>query len=265
MTGFDKKILKELNHTHLKIRNAGHDTVGKAWRGRIIAPTCARLYYVVAGEAEIETATEKITLCAGKWYLLPPALSFTYRCERALEHIYFHVQLCKENGANLLTCCKMPLSLSLPAASTDFFLGACDGSLLWGLQLYQAIYGVLFAFFEAYDIPPTAIRFSRPLEAALQYIGENLTFTLTAEEIARSTFTSRSTLEKSFRRELSTSVRRYVTERTLEKAAQLLQGTRLSVGEISTALGFADQLYFSKIFKKRYHISPTAYRKSPQA
>ena len=45
----------------------------------------------------------------------------------------------------------------------------------------------------------------------------------------------------------------------LKKAALLLESNQLSIAEIAFAVGFSDRKYFSKEFKKLYHISPSEY------
>ena len=44
------------------------------------------------------------------------------------------------------------------------------------------------------------------------------------------------------------------------RAKELLDNTHLSIKEVSWKLGFEDQLYFSRLFKKVSGISPSAYR-----
>jgi AraC family transcriptional activator of pobA len=54
-----------------------------------------------------------------------------------------------------------------------------------------------------------------------------------------------------------------IAERVLLEGARLLRFTDLDVGEIAYRIGFDDRLYFSRAFKRRYGVAPTAYRKSP--
>lgn len=42
---------------------------------------------------------------------------------------------------------------------------------------------------------------------------------------------------------------------------QILENTDYSVGEIAEIVGYDNQLYFSRVFKKEYGISPAQYRK----
>jgi len=48
----------------------------------------------------------------------------------------------------------------------------------------------------------------------------------------------------------------------LKKAKGLLCGSSLSIDSIAEQTGFASYTYFSRLFKKKYHLSPLAYRKT---
>ena len=52
-----------------------------------------------------------------------------------------------------------------------------------------------------------------------------------------------------------------IAERVLLEGARLLRFTDLDVGEIAYRIGFDDRLYFSRAFKRRYGVAPTAYRR----
>jgi AraC family transcriptional activator of pobA len=56
------------------------------------------------------------------------------------------------------------------------------------------------------------------------------------------------------------TTKQLVTERALLEAARLLRFTDLTVGEIAFRAGYEDQLYFSRAFKRRYGVAPSAYR-----
>ncbi|MGI4742126.1 MAG: helix-turn-helix transcriptional regulator [Janthinobacterium lividum] len=53
----------------------------------------------------------------------------------------------------------------------------------------------------------------------------------------------------------------YIRKLRIEKALQLLDTTRYSVGEIAYLTGFSDQSHFTRIFKQHTGQSPAAYRK----
>ncbi len=49
---------------------------------------------------------------------------------------------------------------------------------------------------------------------------------------------------------------KYKTRHLLHQARELLRDTEMNVSEVAYALGFNDSLYFSRLFKKEYGVSP---------
>ena len=83
---------------------------------------------------------------------------------------------------------------------------------------------------------------------------------VSVEDIAAHIGVTRARLNRAFQKELRTSVQQYLIECRLRHAASLLKETSLSVKEITWQSGYSDQLVFSAAFKKRFGLSPTAYR-----
>ena len=64
-----------------------------------------------------------------------------------------------------------------------------------------------------------------------------------------------------FKNETGMTVNDYTNLYRLEKAKELLIDARLKLYDISSAVGYSDQNYFSKVFKKYEGITPIEYRK----
>jgi len=71
---------------------------------------------------------------------------------------------------------------------------------------------------------------------------------------------SRSTLNRNFVRATGETPMRYLLKLRLEHAASLLAHTDTSIAEIAIASGFEDSNYFSRAFRKVYHLSPREFR-----
>ena len=66
---------------------------------------------------------------------------------------------------------------------------------------------------------------------------------------------------RSFKKSTGKTPIEYKTDLQIEYAKTLLVETPISVSEVATQVGFADALYFSRVFKSRTGLSPTAFRK----
>ena len=81
------------------------------------------------------------------------------------------------------------------------------------------------------------------------------------EDIAYYVGISRSHLFRSFQHYMSRSPKEYLTEYRIKQACHLLRETDLSVSAIAYSVGFENNLYFSKAFRKQKGLSPSEYRK----
>lgn len=68
------------------------------------------------------------------------------------------------------------------------------------------------------------------------------------------------TLSRMFKNQVGVGFTEYVNSKRLEYAKELLLTTNYSVREISVMVGFANDNYFSRIFKATVGMSPTAFR-----
>ena len=87
---------------------------------------------------------------------------------------------------------------------------------------------------------------------------------ITIEEIAKEINFSKSQMTREFRKYYGVTPYKYLLDRKIVIAKQLLTSTAMRVQEISEALGFVDAYYFSDIFKTKTGLSPMAYRKAQE-
>lgn len=95
-----------------------------------------------------------------------------------------------------------------------------------------------------------------PLRTALTIMEGNMEKPLSTHEIARSIDVSPRQMERLFARYLNASPNRHYVQIRLHKARTLIEGSRLSLIEIALACGFESHSHFSRIFKRRYGVSP---------
>ena len=57
----------------------------------------------------------------------------------------------------------------------------------------------------------------------------------------------------------------YINNLKLEKAKFLLKHTNMKISEICDTIGYSDQFYFSRMFKKSTNLSPANYRFNEKA
>jgi len=101
----------------------------------------------------------------------------------------------------------------------------------------------------------------RVLEAC-QILNTSLAAEITIDALAEQVFLSPSRLAHLFREQVGVSIVRWREDQRIMRAKLLLQTTPMPVAVIGQQVGYDDQLYFSRVFKKRVGMSPSDYRKS---
>lgn len=100
------------------------------------------------------------------------------------------------------------------------------------------------------------------LDHALTYIAENYQQKITIQDIAKTVNISEPYLFSAFKKRMGISPISYLNNYRLSIAAELLLNTTKNITEIAAYVGIGDSIYFNKLFKKYYQMSPTQYRKS---
>ena len=123
--------------------------------------------------------------------------------------------------------------------------------------------GLLFQIFSVCDSVKNAELVSSESYSATvcSYIGSRYTEKLTVELLSAVVGLSSKHLIRIFKKHTGKTLMQYVEETRIDNAAVLLRSTNISIGEIANASGYEDALYFSKVFRKRFGVSPSEYRK----
>ncbi len=99
------------------------------------------------------------------------------------------------------------------------------------------------------------------IREALSYIQRNYQNEISVEEIAANSGLTRSYFSKLFRKLVGSSPQQFLLNYRMTKAAELLQTSDWSINDIGNAVGYSNQLHFSRAFKSIYHVSPMQWRK----
>ena len=88
------------------------------------------------------------------------------------------------------------------------------------------------------------------------YIKEHLTDKLSLDQAAEQVYLSKSYFCRIIKEELGCTFTEYVNRLRIERSKTLLRGTGMPIAEIACAVGFDDQSYFTRIFKKQTGMAP---------
>lgn len=97
------------------------------------------------------------------------------------------------------------------------------------------------------------------IEQVLNFIQENLSSELSLEVISDFAGFSPVHFHKIFKSATGRTLRAYVEEQRIKKAAHLLLSTKMNLTQIAYECGFASQSHFSFVFKCKMKITPRDY------
>lgn len=123
-------------------------------------------------------------------------------------------------------------------------------------RLQDLLEGFMSAMFFQKD------RDNQYIRSAIQYIASGFNRDLTLKEVAEHVRLSPNYFSKLFHDVTGVSFSRYLNRVRVEESKRLLQSTDFSLAEIAVAVGFPDQSYFCKVFKKETGITPGMYGNS---
>ena len=98
------------------------------------------------------------------------------------------------------------------------------------------------------------------IKEAINYIEQNFQNNITIEDVASVCGINRSYLGKIFKKNTGQSPQEFLMNYRMVKAAELLKLTSLSIADIGSAIGYENQLHFSRAFKNIYGVSPREWR-----
>ena len=105
-------------------------------------------------------------------------------------------------------------------------------------------------------------KYSPSIQRVIEYINLHLGDHISNEELSDNANMSVSHLAKVFKEETGVTMTQYIALLRCKKAANLLKKTNLPIQEISSYVGYSDNNYFVKVFKKNYDMTPTEFRKA---
>ena len=256
---------KELSRNDIVVTQSGFVTTDQTWHQRPMYAAFSRLYFVTNGLGMLTSDEEQIPLESGYVYLAPCGMRYGfYGCD-SVTKLYFHVNLSlDEHGEDPFSHLTHFARLAIPTGKInqmkEWYLST---EPLDHFMLRSELYRTICKFIQSEQIHPTdkAEQRSEVVAEAIRYICAHLSARLTVGDIAEAVFCSQSKLSMLFRAERGQSVASYIDDLLMSEAQNRLLYTNQSIGMISEHLGFCDQFYFSRIFKKRFGLSPAAYRK----
>ena len=150
-------------------------------------------------------------------------------------------------------------------APTDSIL-KLNNEFLKNIQQITTLESLCFKLQEIVETFSTTMFHSIPskngdlIKKSILYISQNFNRRITLDETAEHVHLNPSYFSTLFKQSTGSSFKEYLNMVRVEESKRLLSNTDFSIIDIAVAVGFDDQSYFSKVFKKYTGITPKQYR-----
>ncbi|MCI3920085.1 AraC family transcriptional regulator [Paenibacillus sp. TRM 82003] len=207
----------------------------------------------------------------GEWFLVPPARRFTLTNQRAVTAETILIRFRADAGffpreGPTWHAFRQPRGPEW----ADEFAAAPDGERLTDaayFRMQSRLYALLAEYAESSASPGsrsssqerTEAELLRSIEATRRQMAEQYETNFDMDELASRAGMSTSRFYQVFRRHAGLSPHKYLTTARLNASLSLLANGSTSVAEAAHAAGYADELYFSRLFKKHMGLTPTEF------
>lgn len=261
------------------------------WHYGLHSHSTYELHFIPRGKGELRVGRRRLEIAPGTFYLTGPGVWHEQRADRLdpMSEFCLNVevmpprplarelpsQLLAERDAALAALAKTPFWFGLDAFPTvslfEQIFAEMEGG---GLGSYSRIHALIVLVFTN-ALRNLAPRTAGSPELPRKSLHEARRFLIdryfdeaqdpSREELASLIGTSVRQMSRIIAEYYGASFMEKLNRSRLEKAADLLQTTRLSVMEISDRLGFSSQGYFSSRFHERYGSPPSRFRRAGAA
>lgn len=127
-------------------------------------------------------------------------------------------------------------------------------------ELSKNLSDALHAMFAPEPSASLSGHYSPEVIQALSYIQNNYSRKISLAAVAEHVGLSSGYLCRIFKEETSVSINAYINNLRMTRAGELLRDKNSYIKEVAISVGFEDQLYFSRLFKRYYGMTPSEYR-----
>lgn len=273
---------------HLYTLNVGCCHHDGDWNWKDVRSPFSRLYYVTEGTAQIEMPSGRYMLKPGYLYFIPAFTIHSDICDSLFTHYYIHIYEEQKDGMYLLDELDFPVEVKAEKTDLELMKRLCyinpflklsesdpqlydnHQTLLNNFHLNQrrpfsdkvesrGILFILMSRFLKFAKPKVEVKDDR-IHQTLTYIRKNINRPLDIDHLADKACMSKDHFIRIFKREIGETPNVFITMRKIERAELLLVTTNMPIKNIADSLGYEDNSYFNRLFKKNAGMTPQQYR-----
>ncbi|GAA0564469.1 helix-turn-helix domain-containing protein [Chitinophaga japonensis] len=280
---------EEQQYPDFILLNVGHAVHNADWNWKNVCSPFTRIHLVESGTASIIREGGTYELKKDHLYLTPSYVHHGYECEGSLSLYYIHIYEEMGNRPSIFDLVDFPVEVAADPLVIQLIQRLAFINPDRGLQVYDP---------RSYDNSSTLINniafhrttpfafemeargiiqqvFSRFLVHAsgknldlderiiktLHHIHTNIDQPLNIEDLAALCFLTKDHFIRLFRKHMGCTPGKYINQKKIEKAQQVMLLKDVSIKDLAYSLGFENISYFNRLFKKTAGMNPGSYKK----
>lgn len=224
------------------------------------------ILYTAQGKCDVLFGEKHYTLLKGGFVIYPPKMPQSYKAYAKTRTLWIHFNgNAAENILAEYNITPGVYSRSYSQAAENIILRLIKEHSLAGESYISNEKGILLSLLC--EIGRIINSKSEPkksgiIDECVEFLTINFNLNISTDELAAKYNMSKSRFMHLFKDITGTSPHHYQQLLRINNSKLLLETTSMTIAEISRAIGFDDQLYFSRLFKKHTGVSPIRYRET---
>ncbi|NML39160.1 AraC family transcriptional regulator [Chitinophaga sp. G-6-1-13] len=269
--------------------NIGHAVHHADWNWRKVCSPFIRVHFVESGTARLIREDKTYDLKKNHLYLTPAYTSHGYKCEGHLSLYYIHIYEEQGNHSSLFDLIDVPVEIKADPLTIQLIKRlACihperklphfdpwsyDNlpTLVRNIARQNAAplgyemetQGIIRQIISRFLMQATDknLHIDKRIQQSLHYIRTHLHKPISVDALAENSFLTKDHFIRLFKRDMGCTPGKYINGQKIEKAQRIMMTRDIAIKDLAYGLGFENDAYFNRFFKKQTGENPGNYKK----
>ncbi|RTE11244.1 helix-turn-helix transcriptional regulator [Paenibacillus whitsoniae] len=259
-------------HLKMSLLGAKHSVCPPTWERNDFIPGYHKLYYISDGFGQITVNGTAYAPQKGQLFFAPAGVIQSYTVTQASPYTMYWCHFTSNLDFHpLFRALRLPAIISVQHPSVvvghfqQLIQHSSHSTLTASLKIQSALQELIAYYIDHADRKSerdASMPSLSKLIETIQYIDANLNKELSIHDLSQYAYFHPNYFIRLFKSHLGVSPMKYIFDRRLEKAKELLVCSAISIHEVAKMTGFQDPSHFSAAFKKHVGVSPSEFRQS---
>ena len=226
------------------------------------------LLYIISGKLQVGEPDEIIECTSGNFIIIPPEEPYCYSHKQGEEIECFWIHFSGSDVERALEQYGFKIFPEINVISHDMVINARYSNIFNSFvqsdrfrdrELSILLDRLLLSLAKRLDGDHSP---KGALNKSITFINENYSKNIYIPDLAKLENLSLSRFNTVFRQVTGISPSDYIKQLRLNAACELLLSTDLPINAVGESVGYPNQCFFSKMFKKNIGVTPTEYRQN---